>query len=51
MRKLTRKYSAGDASRSRGYTLIELMIAMTLGLIILGGLLTLFSNSNRTLHP
>lgn len=48
MRKLPRKYSVGDASRSRGYTLMELMIAMTLGLIILSALVTLFSNSSRT---
>ena len=45
MRMLTYKYR--DAARSRGFTLLELMIALTIGVIILGGLLSFFSNSSR----
>ena len=33
---------------SRGYTLIELMIAMTIGLILLLGIVTVFVNGSRT---
>lgn len=33
-------------ARVYGFTLIELMIAMTIGLLVLGGMLSFFSNSN-----
>lgn len=36
----------GDAQR--GVSLIELMVAMTLGLVLLAGLVTIFSNSSQT---
>ena len=32
--------------KHRGFTLVELMIALTLGLMVLGGMLSFFSNSN-----
>src|SRR3954465_2994010 len=32
--------------KHRGFTLVELMIALTIGLMVLGGMLTFFSNSN-----
>lgn len=32
---------------SRGFTLIELMIALTIGLIVLGGMLSFFASSNN----
>jgi type IV pilus assembly protein PilW len=35
-------------SRSRGLTLIELMIAMTLGLVLVGGAFKIFMDSSRT---
>ena len=35
------------ANRERGVSLIELMIAMTLGLLLLAGLVTLFTNSSQ----
>ncbi|SEG32117.1 PilW family protein [Marinobacterium lutimaris] len=36
------------ASREHGFTLIELMIAMLLGLVILGGVLTIYSSISHT---
>ena len=35
-------------SRERGFTLVELMIAMTLGLLIMTALVTLFVDTSRT---
>lgn len=36
------------ANRDRGVSLIELMIAMTLGLLLLAGLVTIFTNASQT---
>ncbi len=44
MKTLTHKYR--NAARSRGFTLIELMIALTIGVMVLGGLLSFFSASS-----
>lgn len=38
---------SSSAGTSRGFTVIELLIALTIGLMILGGLLSFFSNSNN----
>ena len=35
------------ASTLRGFSVIELMVAMAIGLMLLGGLITLFANSSR----
>jgi len=35
------------AARSRGFTLIELMIALVIGMLVLGGMLSFFADSNR----
>ncbi len=43
MTKTTKTYRAG-----RGFTIIELMVAMTLGLILLGGTINLFISNKRT---
>jgi type IV pilus assembly protein PilW len=41
--------STGASERSpRGYSLIELMVSMTIGLLILAGLTTIFANNSRT---
>ena len=37
-------------SRSRGYTIIELMVAITISLIVLAGLVTLFAGNSRERH-
>lgn len=34
--------------RSRGFSLVELMVAVAIGLILVGGLVTLFANSSHT---
>src|SRR2546426_4565805 len=34
-------------STHRGYTIVELMVAMTIGLVILAGLVTVFANNSR----
>ena len=44
MKTLARNYT--DAARSGGFTLLELMIALTLGVVVLGGLLSFFSASS-----
>jgi len=36
------------ANRERGFTLIEMMISLTMGLIILAGITTVFTSMNRT---
>lgn len=36
-----------NAPRPRGYTIVELMVAITIGLLILAGLTTLFANNSR----
>lgn len=36
--------------RSAGFSLVELMIAMTLGLILVGGVITMYLSSKRTMH-
>ena len=38
---------AAGLARSRGYTIIELMVAITIGLIILAALVTLFAGNSR----
>lgn len=37
---------AGKIAETRGFTLLELMISLTIGLIVLGGMLSFFSNSS-----
>ena len=39
--------STDPRSTHRGYTIIELMVAMTIGLVILAGLVTVFANNSR----
>ncbi len=42
------KAGAGNSQRFEGgYTIIELMVAMTIGLVILAGLVTIFANNSR----
>ena len=36
-----------SAARNRGFTLLELMISLTIGLVVLGGMLSFFSNSSN----
>jgi type IV pilus assembly protein PilW len=38
---------SGSIAVSRGFTLIELMISLTIGLVALGGMLSFFSNSSN----
>jgi type IV pilus assembly protein PilW len=40
--------SSGDRGRQRGVTLLELMVAMLLGLLVSGGIVALFSATSRT---
>ncbi len=42
------KYLTNNISRARGFTLVELMVAITIGLIILAAISTLFVNSKKT---
>lgn len=37
-----------SASRSRGFTIIELMVGLTIGMLLVAGLSLLFANSSRT---
>jgi len=37
-----------NATPNRGFTLLELMIALAIGVVVLGGLLSFFSNSSRS---
>jgi type IV pilus assembly protein PilW len=37
---------SGGAARNRGFTLLELMISLVIGLVVLGGMLSFFSNSS-----
>lgn len=37
----------GQAARDAGYSVVELMVAITVGLMILAGLVTLFANNSR----
>lgn len=52
MRKITphRIPRTGSATRMRGFTLIELMIGITIGLIVLLGLTVFFSSNSRNQH-
>lgn len=38
----------GIAARSRGFTIIELMVGLTIGMLLVAGLSLLFANSSRT---
>ena len=44
-----RPYKAGGQRRCAGLTLVELMIAMVLSLVLMGGVLTIFA-SGKTTH-
>lgn len=44
------RQSQGSSQRQRGYTLIELMIASVLGLIVIGGMYTLFTINQQTVR-
>jgi len=46
MKTLTHHYRARNAARTSGFTLLELMIALAIGVVVLGGLLSFFSNSS-----
>jgi type IV pilus assembly protein PilW len=48
MNRLRRCSVAGSRLACRGFTLVELMIALTIGLILLGGLVNVFVGSSRT---
>ena len=40
--------TGANAAQELGYTLIELMVSITIGLLLLAGLATLFANNSRT---
>jgi type IV pilus assembly protein PilW len=42
-----RQLQSGRAAGNRGFTLLELMVSLTIGLIVLGGMLSFFSNSSN----
>jgi type IV pilus assembly protein PilW len=42
-----RQLQSGRVGGNRGFTLIELMISLTIGLVLLGGMLSFFSNSSN----
>ena len=42
-----RQPQSGSTAGNRGFTLIELMVSLTIGLVVLGGLLSFFSNSSN----
>jgi len=44
------KYQSHRLHRARGFTLIELMIAMTLGLLVIGSAITVFSGSQKSIE-
>jgi len=42
-----RQLQSGSAAGNRGFTLLELLISLTIGLVVLGGMLSFFSNSSN----